>query len=149
MTELFIRKSIDVNAPVETLWKVLIENSFIQQYMFGCVAETDWKPGSPLLWKGAADGKLYVKGHVIAIVPEQRLEYTVIDSNNPAVEDVPANYLTMIYELKSRGDSASAVEFIQGDYAKVAQGQKRYEETLKGDDCILARIKELAEAAQF
>jgi hypothetical protein len=52
----------------------------------------------------------------------------------------------MIYELKEHGDRASAVEFIQGDYAKVAQGPKRYEETLQGDDYILAKIKELAEA---
>jgi uncharacterized protein YndB with AHSA1/START domain len=146
MTELFIRKSIDVNAPAKTLWRVLTDNAFIQQYMFGCVAETDWKPGSPLLWRGAADGKVYVKGHVVAIDPQRRLEYTVIDPNNPAVEDIPENYLTMIYELKEHGDHASAVEFIQGDYAKVAQGQKRYEETVKGDDFILAKIKELAEA---
>lgn len=146
MTELFIHKSINVNAPVETLWRVLTENSFIQQYMFGCIAETDWKPGSPLLWRGAADGKLYVKGHVVAIDPEQRLEYTVVDATNPAVADIPVNYLTMIYELRKLGDRASAVEFIQGDYAKVGQGQKRYEETLQGDDYILAKIKELAEA---
>jgi len=47
--------------------------------MFGCYAETDWKPGSPLLWKGAADGKLYVKGRVVSIEPPHRLVYTVID----------------------------------------------------------------------
>ena len=66
MTELFIRKSIETSASAEALWKVLTENEFIEQYMFGCMADTDWKPGSPLLWKGAADGKLYVKGHIVA-----------------------------------------------------------------------------------
>jgi uncharacterized protein YndB with AHSA1/START domain len=146
MTELFIRKSMDINAPVGSLWRVLTDNAFIQQYMFGCYAETDWKPGSPLLWKGAADGKLYVKGHVVAMDAPHRLEYTVIDPNNPAIEDIPANYLTMIYELKGHGDGASTLAFIQGDYAKVAQGQQRYEDTLKGDDSILVKIKELAEA---
>ena len=44
MTELFIRKSIEVNAPADVLWRVLTDNTFIPQYMFGCVAETDWKP---------------------------------------------------------------------------------------------------------
>ena len=146
MTELLIRKSIEVNASAGTLWRVLTDNAFIPQYMFGCVTETDWKPGSPLLWKGAADGKLYVKGNVISVDPQRRLEYTVIDPNNPAIEDIPANYLTMVYELKEHGERSSTVEFIQGDYAKVAQGQKRYEETLQGDDYILAKIKELAEA---
>lgn len=147
MTELFIRKSIEVTAPAEALWKVLTENEFIPQYMFGCVAETDWKPGSSLLWKGAADGKLYVKGHVVAVDAPKRLEYTVIDPNNPAVADIPANYLTMIYEIEAHNGS-STFELIQGDYTKVAEGQKRYEDTLKGDDFILVKIKELAEGVR-
>ena len=57
MAELVIRKTVKVEAPLATLWKVLTDNEFIPQYMFGCYAETDWKPGSPLLWKGAADQK--------------------------------------------------------------------------------------------
>jgi uncharacterized protein YndB with AHSA1/START domain len=148
MTELFIRKSIEINAPAEALWKVLTDNECIPHYMFGCMAETDWKPGSPLLWRGAADGKLYVKGHVVAIDAPHRLEYTVIDPNNPSVPDLPANYLTMIYEIKEQGEGASVFEIIQGDYSKVAEGQKRYEDTLQGDDSILVKIKELAEGLQ-
>ncbi|HYK38370.1 SRPBCC domain-containing protein [Alloacidobacterium sp.] len=144
MTELFIRKSIEVNATAEALWKVLTDNTLIPQYMFGCVAETDWKPGSPLLWKGAADGKLYVKGHVVTADAPRRLEYTCIDPNNPAVPDIPANYLTMIYEIRKQGEGL-VLEIIQGDYSKVVEGQKRYEDTLKGDDYILVKIKELAE----
>jgi uncharacterized protein YndB with AHSA1/START domain len=144
MTELFIRKSIEINVPAETLWTVLTDNAFIPQYMFGCLAETDWKPGSPLLWKGAADGKIYVKGHVVSVDAPRKLEYTVIDPNNPAVPDIPANYLTMIYEIREQGDGL-VFELIQGDYSKVAEGQKRYEDTLKGDDSFLMAIKKLAE----
>lgn len=144
MAELFIRKSIEVNAPAEALWKVLTDNEIIPQYMFGCVAETDWKPGSALLWKGAADGTVYVKGHVVAVDAPRRLEYTCIDPNDPAVPDVPENYLTMTYEIRKQGDGL-LFEIIQGDYSKVAEGQKRYEDTLKGDDYILTKIKELAE----
>jgi len=144
MAELFIRKSIEVNAPAEALWKVLTDNTFIPQYMFGCNAETDWKPGSELLWKGATDDKMYVKGTVVAVDEPHRLEYTIIDPNNPAVPDIPANYLTMIYEIREQGEGL-VFEIIQGDYSKVAEGQKRYEDTLKGDDYILLKIKELAE----
>lgn len=144
MTELFIRKSVEVNASAEALWKVLTDNAFIPQYMFGCVAETDWKPGSPLLWMGAADGKLYVKGNVVAVDAPHRLEYTVIDPNNPAIPDIPSNYLSMVYEIRAQGE-ALVFEIIQGDYAKVAEGQKRYDDTLQGDDFILVKIKALAE----
>lgn len=145
MTELLIRKSIDVNAPVEILWKVLTESEFIQQYMFGCIAETDWKPGSTLLWKGAADGKLYVHGHIVTIDPLRSLEYTVFDSNSK-MADVPSNYLTMHYTLTKRGDQASTLEITEGDFAKVAEGERRYTDSLDGDNTVLEGIKKIAEA---
>jgi hypothetical protein len=35
--------------------------------MFDCNAECEWNPGAPLLWRGAADGTLYVKGNIVSI----------------------------------------------------------------------------------
>jgi uncharacterized protein YndB with AHSA1/START domain len=144
MTELLIRKQVDVDAPVSVLWKILTDNEFIPQYMFGCIAESDWKPGSPLLWKGAADGKLYVKGEVVAIAAPHHLEYTIIDPNS-TIADIPSNYLKMTYALTERGDHASTLEIIQGDFATVENGQQRYEDSLGGGDFILPGIKKLAE----
>ncbi len=145
MAELIIRKSIEVNAPVETLWKILTDANFIPQYMFGCIAETDWKPGSPLLWKGAADGKLYVKGHIVSNDAPRRLVYTIFDPNS-TIKDIPQNYLTMTYDLRRRGDHGSVLEITQGDYAAVEDGENRYKHSLDGDDTVLAGIKKLAEA---
>jgi uncharacterized protein YndB with AHSA1/START domain len=148
MAELLIRKSIDIDAPVETLWKVLTDSEFIKQYMFGCTAETDWKPGSPLLWKGAADGKLYVKGHVVSIEKPHRLAYTIFDPNS-TIKDIPANYLTMTYELKKRTERASVLEITQGDFSAVEDGERRYQHSLDGDDSVLSGIKKLAEAEAY
>ena len=145
MSELVIRKTVEIDAPVSTVWKVLTDNDLIQQYMFGCYAETDWLPGSPLLWKGAADGKLYVKGHVVAIEAPHRLEYTVIDPNSD-IEDIPANYLKMTYDLKEDGEGSMVLDIAQGDFATVANGQKRYEDVMAGDDHLMQAIKKLAEA---
>jgi uncharacterized protein YndB with AHSA1/START domain len=144
MTERFIRKTVAIDAPVETVWKILTDNTFIPQYMFGCHAETDWKPGSPLLWKGAADGKLYVKGHIVAFDPPHRIEYTVIDPNS-TIADIPENYLTMIFALKSEGGNASLLEIAQGDFTTVANGEQRYKDTVGGDDFVLTGIKKVAE----
>lgn len=146
MAELVIRKSIEIDAPVETLWKVLTDSKFIVQYMFGCNAETDWKPGSPLLWKGAADGKLYVKGRIVSNDAPRRLVYTIFDPNSK-IKDIPENYLTMSYDLKKKGDRASVLEITQGDYATVEDGENRYRHSVEGDDAVLAGIKKLAEAA--
>ena len=145
MTELLIRKSIEVDAPVETLWKILTDSEFIPQYMFGCNAETDWKPGSPLLWRGAADGVVYVKGHVVEVEAPHHLAYTIFDPNSN-IADMPENYLTMSYDLSERGDGASLLEIKQGDFSTVEDGQNRYRHSLDGDDSVLMGIKNLAEA---
>lgn len=146
MPELFISHSLDVAAPVSSLWKILTENEFIQQYMFNCVAETDWKPGSPLLWKGAADGKVYVKGTIESIDAPRSLAYTIIDPNNASIPDIPENYLTVTYTLRECGPSGSTLEITQGDYSRVANGQQRYDESAGAGDFILQSIKKLAEA---
>jgi uncharacterized protein YndB with AHSA1/START domain len=143
MAELVIRKRVEIAAPIDVVWKVLTDNEFIPQYMFGCYAETDWQPGSPLLWKGAADQKLYVKGQVVAFDAPRRLEYTVIDPNSE-IADIPENYLTMVYALTEAG-GGTVFEIAQGDYSTVANGQKRYEDTLAGDDHLLVAIKKVAE----
>ncbi|HEX4021243.1 MAG TPA: SRPBCC domain-containing protein [Acidobacteriaceae bacterium] len=145
MTELLIRKTMEIDAPIETLWKVLTDSEFIRQYMFGCNAETDWKPGSTLHWKGAADGTLYVHGHIVSIDAPHSLAYTVFDSNSK-MADIPSNYLTMQYRLTTRGDHASTLEITQGDFAKVEEGERRYKDSLDGDNSVLEGIKKVAEA---
>jgi uncharacterized protein YndB with AHSA1/START domain len=146
MSQLVIRKQVEIDAPPSTIWKALTENEFIQQYMFNCVAETDWQPGSPLLWKGVADGKLYVKGNIVAVDAPHRLVYTVIDPNSSTIADIPANYLTMTFVLKPNNNHGSVLEVSQGDYSTVAEGQRRYKETLESDDMVLKGIKKVAEA---
>ena len=144
MTALIIHQTIDVDAPVETLWKILTDNEFIPQYMFGCLAETDWKPGTPLLWKGKADGTLYVKGNVVSFEPPHRLVYTVIDPNSD-IADIPSNYLTMTCELKKRGERSSTLEITQGDFATVENGRNRHKDSLDGGDSIIVAIGKIAE----
>jgi uncharacterized protein YndB with AHSA1/START domain len=148
MPELFIEKSVDVNVPASTLWKVLTDNTYISQYMFGCNAETDWKPGSPLLWRGAADGKVYVKGHIVSCDAPHLLAYTVIDPNS-AIADIPENYLTMTFAIKDRGANACTLDIRQGDYAKVENGQQRHADTVNGNDTWLEGIRKVAEAAMI
>jgi uncharacterized protein YndB with AHSA1/START domain len=145
MTELLIRKSIAIDTPAEILWKVLTDNEFIPKYMFSCFAESDWKPGSPLLWKGTGDHKLYVKGQVVSFEPHHRLVYTVFDPNS-TLADRPSNYLTMTYELKDLGKEGTLLEITQGDFAQVEDGERRYQHTIACGDSMLEQIKELAEA---
>ncbi len=70
-TPLFIKNTITINAPASKVWDALVNPEQTKEYMFGCEALSDWKAGSPLLWKGNYEGKemVFVKGNIVKIHP--------------------------------------------------------------------------------
>jgi len=146
--ELIVKNSIHINAASSRIWDALVNPEQTKKYMFGCEAISEWKKGSSLLWKGTYEGKemIFVKGDIIDIQPEKYLAYTVIDPNNPNLEDKPENYLTVTITL-SPGNSGTDLTVTQGDYNKVGDGPNRYKHTIDsgGWDPILVQIKKLVE----
>ena len=145
---LFIKNSITINAPVSKVWDALVNPEQTKKYMFGCEALSDWRVGSPLLWKGRYEGKemIFVKGNVVEIKPERFLAYTVIDPNS-TIEDIPENYLTITYELTAE-NGKTHFKVTQGDYSKVGDGERRYKDSYnngEGWNPILVEIKKLVE----
>ena len=150
MTELFVKNTIMINAPVPKVWDVLTNPEQTKKYMFGCEAVSDWQPGSPLLWKSVSEGveTVYVSGKIVRIEPEKLLAYTTIDPNS-TIEDIPENYLTVTYEL-SQEAGFTFLTVTQGDYSAVADGERRYQEAYnngEGWNPILVEVKKLAEAS--
>lgn len=148
--EKFIHNSIHIEATPALLWDVLTKGEETKKYMFGCETVSDWKEGGELLWKMQHEGKDFipVKGHIKEIRPNEFLAYTVIDPHNPAIADIPENYLTVTYELKEE-KGGTTLNVSQGDYSKVAEGDKRYNESYNngiGWQPILEKIKEVAES---
>jgi uncharacterized protein YndB with AHSA1/START domain len=145
--KLFIEDSITINASPAKVWDALINPEQTKKYMFGCETVSDWKVGSPLLWKGNYEGKdvIFVKGIILDIQPEKRLSYTAIDPNS-SIPDIPENYLTVTYELKEE-NGKTVLSVSQGDYSKVAEGKMRYEHSVAGGgwESILASIRDLLE----
>lgn len=146
---LLVKNSISIHAPASKIWDALVNPEQTKKYMFGCETVSDWKVGSELLWRGHYEGRdmVFVKGTIVDIQPGRLLKYTTIDPNNPAIEDKPENYLTVTYELKENG-SETILTTTQGDYSKVAEGAKRYQETIDGGGWqpILEAIKNLVES---
>lgn len=147
--ELFIRNSISIQAAPAVLWDLLTNPEQTRKYMFGCETVSDWKPGSSLLWKGVHEGKemVFVKGDVVKIEPNKLLVYTVFDPY-ASMPDIPENYLTITYELVPE-NGATTLKVSQGDYNKVAEGERRYAESYnngEGWNPLLLEIKKLAEA---
>lgn len=141
---LVFRTQIKIRASQTRVWDALINPEMTRQYMFGCVPITDWKVGSPLLWRGLADNVDYVIGEVIAFEPESLLSTTTF---NPHMghADVPENYLTGEYQL-SHSDGVTTINIVQGDFAKVDDGQKRYTEAQGAWDFALQKLKALLES---
>ena len=141
--ELIVRRSIEIKAPVRRIWEILTDPEHTKKYMFGCEVVSDWNIGSPLIWRGAADGIVYVKGDLLALVKEKIFSFTVFDPN-AGIEDVPANYTTVIIELIP-GDGSTTLTVTQGDFTGMADAENRFMSTEAGWDMVLPRIKELAE----
>jgi uncharacterized protein YndB with AHSA1/START domain len=144
-----IKNSININASAAKVWDVLTNPAQTKKYMFGCETVSDWKAGSPLLWQAFYEGKntVFVKGNIVSIDPNKKLAYTTFDPNS-SMEDIPENYLTVTYEL-SEQNGQTAFTVTQGNYATVAEGERRYKEAYnngEGWNPIMIEIKKTAEA---
>lgn len=144
----FINNTITILASTKKVWNVLTHPEETKKYMFGCETVSDWNPGSELLWRGEYEGKpmVFVKGHIVEINPEKLLIYTVIDPNSN-IDDLAENYLTVTYRL-TEIEGNTILEVTQGDYSKVAEGERRYQEAFnsgEGWNPILIAIKGVAE----
>ncbi len=146
---LVVSNTITIDAPPSKVWDALVNPEQTKKYMFGCEALSDWEKGSPLLWSAMHEGKetVFVKGTIVDIQPEKFLAYTTIDPFSP-IEDKPENYLMVTYSL-SEFKTQTILTVTQGDYSKVADGEKRYQDTYnngEGWNPILVQIKQLVEA---
>jgi uncharacterized protein YndB with AHSA1/START domain len=146
---LIVKSSIAIRASSDIVWDALTNPEQTKKYMFGCAALSDWTVGSPLLWKGVFNGIeiVAVKGKVVDIEPGRFLAYTTFDPN-AALEDIEENYVTVTYTLTGT-NGVTTLDVTQGDFATVADGERRYKETYnegEGWNPILVEIKKLVEA---
>jgi uncharacterized protein YndB with AHSA1/START domain len=145
--EMKVENTIRINVPMSKVWEALTQSFWTKQYMFNCAVESDWKTGSPVIWKMQHEGQeiIPVKGDVEDIIPGRMLKYSVIDPNM-GIPDIPENYLHVTYAL-SEVDGLTELKVIQDGYEHAARGAERYEEAVNagGWNSLLAVIKELLE----
>lgn len=99
MTGIVATAETDISASPEDVWSAMVDPEQIKKYMFGSAVETDWRMGSPIVWKGEYEGKTYEdKGEILDVQPPRRLSVTHF-SPMSGQKDEPANYHTVTYEL--------------------------------------------------
>jgi len=98
------RASLTVDAPRAKVWDALVNPKAIKQYMFGAAVVSDWREGSPIVWKGEWQGKPYEdKGTLLEVEPGRTLRYSHF-SPLSGLPDEPGNYHTVTIELSDEGN---------------------------------------------
>jgi len=101
---LIAKASITIKAPGSKVWNALVDPKAIQQYMFGTNAVSDWRAGSPIVWKGEWQGKPYEdKGVILQLKPGSTLQYSHF-SPLSGLPETQENYHTVTIELSDEGD---------------------------------------------
>ena len=92
---------IEINAPVEKVWRALTTPSMIKHFLFGTEVVSDWKEGSSIKYKGEWNGTQYEdKGTILKMIPN-KLFVSTYWSSMGGKEDKPENYNTVSYKLES------------------------------------------------
>lgn len=96
--------SVTINATRAEVWNALVNPEAIKQYMFGTNVVTDWREGSPIIWKGEWQGKSYEdKGVVLQFKPGRTIQYSHF-SPLSGLPDKQENYHTVTIELSDEGN---------------------------------------------
>ena len=131
---LIAKASVSINAPAAKVWQALVTPEIVKQYMFGADVASDWKPDSPITWKGEWKGKPFEdKGTIITIEPERRLDYSHY-SPTSGLPDKPENYHTVTYELVEN-DGKTNVDLSQdhnADQDAVKHSEQMWQQMLEG-----------------
>ena len=97
--------TVTINTSAAKVWEALTNPEILKQYYFGADIISDWKVGSPIIYKGQWQVKSYEdKGTILTFEPGKLL-VTTHWSPLSGVADSPENYHKVSYELSEQGGS--------------------------------------------
>jgi uncharacterized protein YndB with AHSA1/START domain len=140
--DLVVKKKITIKADPSKVWDALTKPEFTKKYFFDCEVFSDWKEGSPIVFKDAKKGKEMVKGKIVKIEPRSLLQYTVLNSESGRAEN-PSNF-SLVTDKLSYHDGETTLS-ITDDIGKAEGAEERYKKSDKGWDSVLKGLKELLE----
>jgi uncharacterized protein YndB with AHSA1/START domain len=136
-----VEHEIEIRATPAELWDMLINPEIIKQYFFGTEAISDWKAGSPIIFQGVWDGKLYQdKGLVFNALPGRLLSYEYWSSFT-GLEDKKENYSLVTFAIVDLKDK-SLLRLTQKGFAN-EEAQQHSDKSWKN---VIEKIREIAES---
>jgi len=91
-----------IAATPEQVWRALTESEFTKQYYYGNTVESDWKPGSAMVYRGA-DGEPSIECEVVEADPPRRLVHTFFF---PGTDESPSR---CTWSIEARGSASLLV----------------------------------------
>lgn len=143
INDLSINKKITLNAEAPKVWEALTNPELTKKYFFGCEVHSQWKEGSPIIYKNPQKDKEMVKGTIEKIEPQKLLQYTVWDSAFGTTND-PGQHTVIKQELFYR-DGKTTLSITQGNFGKTYGTIKKYKDSDRGWDTVLQGLKNVVE----
>jgi uncharacterized protein YndB with AHSA1/START domain len=139
--KLIAETSITIDATPANVWKAITTPALIKQYLFGTEVSSDFKPGSPINYKGEYNGKEYHdKGTIIKFEPEKSFESTYWSSMG-GKEDKPENYNLITYKLSGQ-EGKTVITLTQDNVLS----EKEKQHVTENWNMVLNGLKKVAEA---
>ena len=123
-----------IHASASQVWDALTKPELIKQYLFNTDVISDWKVGSPIVYRGVWQGKPFEdKGQIRKMEPEKLLVSTHW-SPLSGVPDLPENYHNVTYRLSEK-DGKTEVTILQDNNAseeEKAHSEANWKTVLEG-----------------
>ncbi len=107
--KLIAKATVTIAMPTKKVWDALVNPATIKQYFFGTTVVSDWRVGSPIVWKGEWQGKSYEdKGSILQYEPGRTIQYSHF-SPLSGLPDKPENYHNVTIELSAGKDQTKVL----------------------------------------
>ena len=139
--KLIAKASTTIQAPVAKVWDALVTPATIKQYMFGTTVTSEFKKGSPIMWKGEWQGRKYEdKGVILDLQPQRKLAYSHF-SPLSGLPEKPENFHNITIELVDKGKQ-TLVSLSQDNNAN----EKERDHSQKNWEMMLSGLKKVLES---
>ena len=142
-----IKKSIEITAPKESVWAVLLEDAYSRDWMSyfspGTRAETDWIVGHKVVFTDGSD-----KGLLGHIVEKRPYEYLAIEYDGMIVNGKEDTESEMSKSMKGATETYSLSDHNGNTVLSVSvdMDEQYHDEMATAWDAALQRISELSHA---
>jgi len=132
---------IYIRATPERIWQALTDSELVKRYYFGSVIESDFKPGSPIVYRQEEGGRVDIEGEIIEADPPRRLVHTFAVRWDSDVNEPPTR---VAWEITPMGETCRLSVTHDG----FTEENATFAQTKGGWPIILSGLKTLLETGR-